>query len=168
MADLQGRKVFKVFNQDFIVDERYTVTKELGQGAYGIVWCVRPFNLLFPSSHRLSLPALLVLMLMLLLPPLLPRHLAKKLTNTPLTQRRREQPDPGGRRHQEGHKCVQQEDPGKARLARNQAAPALQGTPQRESSPLPALEAVPRTPRSLIATRLHHHPRQTTMLTCLL
>jgi hypothetical protein len=30
--------VFKVFNQDFIVDERYTVTKELGQGAYGIVW----------------------------------------------------------------------------------------------------------------------------------
>ena len=38
MADLAGRKVFKVFNQDFIVDERYTVTKELGQGAYGIVW----------------------------------------------------------------------------------------------------------------------------------
>lgn len=38
MADLSGRKVFKVFNQDFIVDERYTVTKELGQGAYGIVW----------------------------------------------------------------------------------------------------------------------------------
>jgi hypothetical protein len=41
MADLQGRKVFKVFNQDFIVDERYTVTKELGQGAYGIVWYVQ-------------------------------------------------------------------------------------------------------------------------------
>ncbi|KAG5936761.1 Mitogen-activated protein kinase slt2/MPK1 [Claviceps sorghi] len=37
MADIPGRKVFKVFNQDFIVDERYTVTKELGQGAYGIV-----------------------------------------------------------------------------------------------------------------------------------
>jgi len=37
MSDLQGRKVFKVFNQDFIVDERYNVTKELGQGAYGIV-----------------------------------------------------------------------------------------------------------------------------------
>lgn len=34
---MQGRKVFKVFNQDFVVDERYTVTKELGQGAYGIV-----------------------------------------------------------------------------------------------------------------------------------
>ena len=41
MADLQGRKVFKVFNQDFIVDERYNVTKELGQGAYGIVWSVQ-------------------------------------------------------------------------------------------------------------------------------
>jgi mitogen-activated protein kinase 7 len=40
MADLAERKVFKVFNQDFIVDERYNVTKELGQGAYGIVWYV--------------------------------------------------------------------------------------------------------------------------------
>jgi mitogen-activated protein kinase 7 len=42
MSDLQvqGRKVFKVFNQDFVVDDRYTVTKELGQGAYGIVWYV--------------------------------------------------------------------------------------------------------------------------------
>jgi hypothetical protein len=51
MADLQGRKVFKVFNQDFIVDERYTVTKELGQGAYGIVWYARfrkPLNLAVP------------------------------------------------------------------------------------------------------------------------
>ena len=38
MADLTGRKVFKVFNQEFICDERYTVNKELGQGAYGIVW----------------------------------------------------------------------------------------------------------------------------------
>ena len=40
MADLIGRKVFKVFNQDFVVDDRYNVTKELGQGAYGIVWYV--------------------------------------------------------------------------------------------------------------------------------
>lgn len=40
MTDLPGRKVFKVFNQEFVVDERYTVTKELGQGAYGIVWYV--------------------------------------------------------------------------------------------------------------------------------
>lgn len=30
--------MFKVFNQEFVVDERYNVTKELGQGAYGIVW----------------------------------------------------------------------------------------------------------------------------------
>jgi mitogen-activated protein kinase 7 len=47
MADLglQGRKNFKVFNQDFIVDERYVVTKELGQGAYGIVWSVHLFHL---------------------------------------------------------------------------------------------------------------------------
>src|ERR1700760_4737919 len=37
-SDLQGRKVFQVFNQEFVVDERYNVTKELGQGAYGIVW----------------------------------------------------------------------------------------------------------------------------------
>lgn len=40
MADLAGRKVFKVFNQDFVVEDKYTVTKELGQGAYGIVWQV--------------------------------------------------------------------------------------------------------------------------------
>ncbi|KAJ6788633.1 hypothetical protein PWT90_09443 [Aphanocladium album] len=37
MSDLHGRKAFKVFNQEFIVEDRYTVTKELGQGAYGIV-----------------------------------------------------------------------------------------------------------------------------------
>lgn len=40
MAETQDRKVFKVFNQEFIVEEPYTVTKELGQGAYGIVWQV--------------------------------------------------------------------------------------------------------------------------------
>lgn len=39
MADLPGRKLFKAFNQDFVVDQQYTVAKELGQGAYGIVWC---------------------------------------------------------------------------------------------------------------------------------
>ena len=50
MADLQGRKVFKVFNQDFIVDERYNVTKELGQGAYGIVWYVPSQS----SGHTIS------------------------------------------------------------------------------------------------------------------
>ena len=51
MADMQGRKVFKVFNQDFIVDERYNVTKELGQGAYGIVWCV-VLQLPHVASHQ--------------------------------------------------------------------------------------------------------------------
>lgn len=66
MADLQGRKVFKVFNQDFIVDERYTVTKELGQGAYGIVWYVKSvitcihtsfmFCILLNLSLSLSVP----------------------------------------------------------------------------------------------------------------
>jgi hypothetical protein len=42
-SDMAGRKVFKVFNQEFVVDERYNVTKELGQGAYGIVWLAFPF-----------------------------------------------------------------------------------------------------------------------------
>ena len=37
MSVLPGRQTFKVFGQEFVVDERYTVTKELGQGAYGIV-----------------------------------------------------------------------------------------------------------------------------------
>jgi hypothetical protein len=37
-SDIGPRKAFKVFQQEFLVDERYTVTKELGQGAYGIVW----------------------------------------------------------------------------------------------------------------------------------
>ena len=36
-SDIGNRRIFKVFNQDFVVDERYNVTKELGQGAYGIV-----------------------------------------------------------------------------------------------------------------------------------
>ena len=56
MADLQGRKVFKVFNQDFIVDERYNVTKELGQGAYGIVWYV-----IESFGHSIFWPLVLVI-----------------------------------------------------------------------------------------------------------
>ena len=45
MSDIAGRRTFKVFNQDFIVDDRYNVTKELGQGAYGIVWwALRSWN----------------------------------------------------------------------------------------------------------------------------
>ena len=38
----------QVFNQEFIVDERYNVTKELGQGAYGIVWSVFLSNTTHP------------------------------------------------------------------------------------------------------------------------
>ena len=54
MTDLQGRKVFKVFNQDFIVDERYNVTKELGQGAYGIVWSVQyPISTVFMNTRAI-------------------------------------------------------------------------------------------------------------------
>lgn len=37
MGDGTSKRTFKVFNQDFVVDSRYTITKELGQGAYGIV-----------------------------------------------------------------------------------------------------------------------------------
>ncbi|KAH0288559.1 mitogen-activated protein kinase spm1 [Aureobasidium namibiae CBS 147.97] len=37
MTEVAGRRSFKVFGQEFIVDARYNVTKELGQGAYGIV-----------------------------------------------------------------------------------------------------------------------------------
>lgn len=33
----QGRTVNTVFNQDFVVDSRFKIVKELGQGAYGIV-----------------------------------------------------------------------------------------------------------------------------------
>ena len=54
MSDLQGRKVFKVFNQEFIVDERYNVTKELGQGAYGIVWYDAPHNRVLVNKGRES------------------------------------------------------------------------------------------------------------------
>jgi hypothetical protein len=59
MSDLQGRKVFKVFNQDFIVDERYNVTKELGQGAYGIVWLVEFSMTPKVVRHLFCLPELL-------------------------------------------------------------------------------------------------------------
>lgn len=54
MADLTGRKVFKVFNQEFIVDERYNVTKELGQGAYGIVWYAISISMLPSVRFQLS------------------------------------------------------------------------------------------------------------------
>lgn len=57
MGDLQGRKIFKVFNQDFIVDERYTVTKELGQGAYGIVWYAVSLPFLSGPASRIPFPS---------------------------------------------------------------------------------------------------------------
>ena len=58
-SDILGRKVFKVFNQEFVVDERYNVTKELGQGAYGIVWYACPTRsiggkLTAPTAPRLT------------------------------------------------------------------------------------------------------------------
>lgn len=34
---VKDRKVVKIFNQDFVIDEQYTVTKELRHGAFGIV-----------------------------------------------------------------------------------------------------------------------------------
>lgn len=39
MKDLlaQGRRVFNVHSQDFVVQDNFELTKELGQGAYGIV-----------------------------------------------------------------------------------------------------------------------------------
>lgn len=61
MTDMTGRKNFKVFNQDFIVDERYNVTKELGQGAYGIVWYValhtQPHSSALEAIARDDMPA---------------------------------------------------------------------------------------------------------------
>lgn len=79
MAELQGRKVFKVFNQDFIVNENYNVTKELGQGAYGIVWYVCS-KLLSLEPHGLT---------------------------TSLSQCRDQHSDWRGRGRQESHQCVQ-------------------------------------------------------------
>lgn len=36
-----GREVNKVYNQDFIIDKRFKIVKELGHGAYGIVCSAR-------------------------------------------------------------------------------------------------------------------------------
>jgi mitogen-activated protein kinase 7 len=44
MTTHQRHTLFKVLNQEFWVDNKFRITKELGQGAYGIVWCVpNPF-----------------------------------------------------------------------------------------------------------------------------
>ena len=98
MADLQGRKVFKVFNQEFIVDERYNVTKELGQGAYGIVWYT-----LQNCPQGTKGPWL-----------------------TMSLQRRHKPTDERGGCNQEGHQCLQQEDSRQARAQRDQVVTALQ------------------------------------------
>lgn len=41
MADKIERHTFKVFNQDFSVDKRFQLIKEIGHGAYGIVCSAR-------------------------------------------------------------------------------------------------------------------------------
>jgi mitogen-activated protein kinase 7 len=51
MAEVAGRRSFKVFGQEFIVDARYNVTKELGQGAYGIVWYVSCLSISLPWPY---------------------------------------------------------------------------------------------------------------------
>jgi mitogen-activated protein kinase 7 len=36
--------LFKIMNQEFWVDSKFRVTRELGQGAYGLVWYSPPSN----------------------------------------------------------------------------------------------------------------------------
>lgn len=57
MTDVGGRRSFKVFGQEFIVDARYNVTKELGQGAYGIVWYVSLADKLLRAQLTTPTPA---------------------------------------------------------------------------------------------------------------
>ena len=40
----QRHTLFKVMNQEFWVDNKFRITKELGQGAYGIVWYLHSLN----------------------------------------------------------------------------------------------------------------------------
>jgi hypothetical protein len=110
-VDLQERKTFKVFNQDFIVDERYIVTKELGQGAYGIVWYV----------HRLAC----------FKTPFSAAYLLPMLTIPPPSQCGNEHADTGRRCNQESNKCLQQEDSGEASTPRDKVATTLQRPSQR-------------------------------------
>ena len=111
MADLQGRKVFKVFNQDFIVDERYNVTKELGQGAYGIVWYVPSQS----SGHTISYVQGRWTFIQQQDGPLYPQCICSYVT----LQRSDQQPYWRRRCHQKSHQCFQQEDPCKAGFARD-------------------------------------------------
>jgi hypothetical protein len=97
MSDLQGRKVFKVFNQEFIVDERYNVTKELGQGAYGIV-CAATNN---TTGEGVAIKKVFETISH-------PWGLGQALTC------------------HKGYQCLQQEDSSQASFARDQVAPAFQ------------------------------------------
>ena len=38
----QRHTLFKVMNQEFWVDSKFRITRELGQGAYGLVWYLPP------------------------------------------------------------------------------------------------------------------------------
>ena len=100
MADLSGRKVFKVFNQDFIVDERYNVTKELGQGAYGIVWYA--ITIIVDENEDTD----------------------RRLQCCPEQHNQRRGCD------KESYECVQQEDPRKASLTRDQTPPTFSRSPE--------------------------------------
>jgi hypothetical protein len=109
MADLQHRKVFKVFSQDFVVDERYNVTKELGQGAYGIVWYV-PHG--YGSSYGFMISTSV-------LTALFDAQCCDECSD----QRRSS--------HQEGDECLQQKDSGQASSKRAQATAAFPRSSQR-------------------------------------
>lgn len=43
MPELYGRALHRVFNQDFVIDKRFQIVKELGHGAYGIV-CLAKYD----------------------------------------------------------------------------------------------------------------------------
>jgi len=92
MGELPGRKTFKVFNQDFIVDERYIVNKELGQGAAGL-------GILWSCTSRVVDNGLLA-------NRLVPYCMTPGTANSRV-QRGDESTNRRGRGHQEGHECIQ-------------------------------------------------------------
>lgn len=108
MSDLQGRKVFKVFNQDFIVDERYTVTKELGQGAYGIVWYDVTSRLQAAHAHGRR------------------AFVGYPADVSACPQCRYQFPDQRRSCYQKGDQCLQQEDLGQACAARDKVVTTFQ------------------------------------------
>ncbi|KAK6457445.1 kinase-like domain-containing protein [Scheffersomyces xylosifermentans] len=52
-----GRSVNKVFNQDFIIDKRFKIVKELGHGAYGIVCSAKYDDGSLSSDHEINTDA---------------------------------------------------------------------------------------------------------------